>query len=33
MRSLFVLPVVLVGYVIAVYQRRWGSREAREESA
>ena len=33
MSSLFVLPVVLVGYVTAVYQRRWGRRETRAEVA
>ena len=31
--SLFVFPVVLIGYCIAVYQRRWGRREARTEAA
>ena len=28
-----VLPVVLVGYVTAVYQRRWGRRKTRAEVA
>ena len=33
MSSLFVLPVVLIGYITAVYQRRWRRREARAEVA
>jgi hypothetical protein len=33
MGSLFVFPMVLIGYCIAVYQRRWGRREARAEAA
>ncbi len=31
MNSLFVLPVVLIGYVTAVYQRRWGRSKVRAE--
>ena len=31
MSSLFVLPVVLVGYITAVYQRRWGRSKVHAE--